>query len=958
MKRLLPYLVVALAFTALFLYAWPAPTIQYEIVVGLHLFLGICLLVLAFFHLPSLTRRGSALERIGWIVLLLGGVVGAALIYTGARHQEWRVIYSHVFASILACALLFSAAAGRRGWLTTGAAKAALRTALSVALFAGVAAAAWWVRTVPWERAYVIQNPDIAPASMDDEGAGPKSQFFPSSGETITGKTVTQDFFMDSQSCERCHADIYNQWHSSMHHFSSFNNQWYRQAIVYMQGTVGVQPSKWCAGCHDAALFFPGNFNTPIAPRVNTPPAQAGIGCMVCHSLVRIKSTMGNGDYTLQYPALSKLVATKNPVLRRLIDFMIEEDPEPHRRTFLKPFMRTQTAQYCSVCHKVHLDVPVNHYRWTRGFDDYDNWQASGVSGFGARSFYYPPKPLNCADCHMPEVRSQDAGNTNGFVHSHRFVAANTAVPFANGDQEQLADEEKFLEDKKVRVDIFAISPDQSFTASEAALAPSQPAIETEFAVGEEAETPTPSGPVPTIPPTPVTAPLNRVHPAVRAGDTVRVDTVVRTLGVGHFFPGGTVDAFDCWLELKATDDRGRIIFWSGGVEDGGRGPVDPGAHFYRALLIDAHGNPIVRRNAWAARATVYAHLIPPGAADTVHFRLHIPKDEKGHIHLEAKLNYRKFMWVNTEFAFAGVLHQEHPDDVAPGYDDRAITYNGDTSEVSGKIKGIPDLPIVVMAHDSVDLDVLPSNAPEPKPETQFDTKEWQRWNDYGIGLLLQGDLKGAETAFEKITKMDQSNPDGWVNVGRARVLEGDMAGARVVLEKALQVSPHLARAHYFYARVLTQNGDYDGAIQHLRIVLQQYPEDRVVNDDLGRILFLQHKYNEAVKAFQNTLSIDPEDLEANYNLMLCYTGLGESARSKEFEERYLRFKADEASQTLTGPYRAKHPEDNLERQPIHEHDSGPIAEFLPPKGEAQKVAAAAGRRGASSAAVGQGGGK
>ena len=40
-----------------------------------------------------------------------------------------------------------------------------------------------------------------------------------------------------------------------------------------------------------------------------------------------------------------------------------------------------------------------------------------------------------------------------------------------------------------------------------------------------------------------------------------------------------------------------------------------------------------------------------------------------------------------------------------------------------------------------------------------------------------------------------------------------------------------------------------------------------------------------------------------------------------------MRFKADEASQTLTGPYRAKHPFDNLQRQPIHEHDSVPLAE-------------------------------
>ena len=96
----------------------------------------------------------------------------------------------------------------------------------------------------------------------------------------------------------------------------------------------------------------------------------------------------------------------------------------------MKPFMREDAAEFCSACHKVHLDVPVNNYRWLRGFNEYDNWQASGVSGQGARSFYYPPKSQACADCHMPLVASHDPGNRDGKVHSHRFPAANTAVPY------------------------------------------------------------------------------------------------------------------------------------------------------------------------------------------------------------------------------------------------------------------------------------------------------------------------------------------------------------------------------------------------------------------------------------------------------------------------------------------------------------------------------------------------
>lgn len=33
----------------------------------------------------------------------------------------------------------------------------------------------------------------------------------------------------------------------------------------------------------------------------------------------------------------------------------------------LKPFMRGESAEFCAACHKVHLDVPVNKYRWFRG---------------------------------------------------------------------------------------------------------------------------------------------------------------------------------------------------------------------------------------------------------------------------------------------------------------------------------------------------------------------------------------------------------------------------------------------------------------------------------------------------------------------------------------------------------------------------------------------------------------
>jgi tetratricopeptide (TPR) repeat protein len=292
----------------------------------------------------------------------------------------------------------------------------------------------------------------------------------------------------------------------------------------------------------------------------------------------------------------------------------------------------------------------------------------------------------------------------------------------------------------------------------------------------------------------------------------------------------------------------------------------------------------------------------------------------------------------DTQFSFAGE-RAPNPEDglIAPSYDDSHYVFSGDSSKVPGGSKGIPDLPIVVMAEIAVDLSVLPAGAPQPTPKVALIADDWTRWNDYGIGLFLQGDLSGAAFAFGRITQMAPANFDGWTNVGRVRLQEGNLAEAQRVLEEALALKPDLARANFFYAKVLRQQGRYDDAISHLQTVLAQYPRDRVARDDLGRIYFLQRRYRDALQQFNATIAIDPEDLEANYNLMLTYTGLGKPDVAAQFQKRYLRFKADESAQTLVGPYVLKHPDDNNERQPIHEHVSASLPRAKKPP--AQKYA-------------------
>lgn len=908
---------MALLLNSAYLAAGANPAMFYFANVAAHALGGIVLVLWSGWLLRRCGLPKGALLRVFIAAAGVAAVLGLTLLFTGATRRFQALLNAHIIAGVLASILFGLVALAPKSPLVARIGRRRTMSALALVALAAVAATvAAWRAPAARASAFRIENPLQVPLSMDEEGGGRQSPFFPSSSRTSVGGIIPATFFLTSETCGRCHEDIYDQWKSSMHRFSSFNNQWYRKSIEYMQEVAGVEPSKWCAGCHDHAMFFNGRFEWPVKDQIDTPEAQAGLGCLSCHAITKVGSTMGQGDFTVEYPPLHDLAASDNPVLSAVHDTLLHLDPKPHREAFMKPFHTGQTAEFCSSCHKVHLDVPVNSYRWFRGFNDYDNWQASGVSGQGARSFYYPPTAQKCADCHMAQVKSNDPAARDGMVKSHRFAAANTAVPFVNGDHEQLRLTQEFLQDRQVTVDIFALVRGDEGRSAVGPSTAREPQIASTFAVGEESMNfgagRTASGPAGDV-----YAPLDAA-PSVRAGESVRVDVVVRTRKVGHFFPGGTVDAFDVWVELEAIDSTGGVIMHSGAVKDGG--PVDPSAHFYRSLMLDGLGNPINKRNAFMARSVAYVRLIPPGAADTVRYRLLVPPDAKGEIRLRAKVNYRKFSWWNTQWAYAGVRDPEHKDfPLSPSYDGGRWLFTGDTSNVSGAMKSIPDLPITVMAEDVASLrvigarDALPA-APAPESSAR------ERWNDYGIGLLLQGDLRAAREAFLTVTRIEPSYADGWVNVARVHVLEGDVTAAETFLRKALEIDGQLAKTHFFLGVSLKEQGRYDEALTHLQRAEAQYPRDRVVVNQIGRIFFLQRRFTEAVATLQRVLSIDPEDLQAHYTLMLAYQGLGDAASAARERKLYERFKADESSQSLTGAYRQLNPDDNNERQPVHEH--------------------------------------
>jgi tetratricopeptide (TPR) repeat protein len=698
--------------------------------------------------------------------------------------------------------------------------------------------------------------------------------FEPSLARTATGKFIPARTLMMDSYCLNCHADAYQGWFHSAHHFSSFNNKPYLFSVretrqVALKRDGDVKAARWCAGCHDVVPFFSGAFDDPRYDDANDPTAQSGITCTACHAITHVNSTKGNADYTIDEPIHYPFAYSTNRFLQYLNQQLVKAKPEFHKKTFLKPFMRT--AEFCSTCHKVSIPQELNKYKeFLRGQNHYDTYLLSGVSGHGARSFYYPEKAVqNCAGCHMPLQVSEDFGAnffnpTNAstrFIHSHLFPAANTGIAKIRGDTESMKAEQDFLKGT-LRVDIFGVRE------------------------GGEIDRP-------------LTAPLRPSMPALKAGQRYLLEVVVRTLKLGHPFTQGTTDSNEVWVEAKVSGG-GDTIGRSGDL--GLHNEVDSWAHFLNTYMLDRNGQRIDRRNPQDIFTPLYNHQIPPGAAQVVHYELVVPSDQQQPLTVDVKLQYRKFDTIYLNYVFG------------QGYT------NGAPFQITN------DLPITTIASDQITFPVESAASPASRPSVPTSpVPEWQRWNDYGIGLLLESTDRGAEKgelvqaaqAFEQVERLGHS--DGPINLARVYFKEGRLDDAVAALQRAAKCGPPAPRwtVAWLNGLVDKQNGFLDKAITEFRSILEdRYPElenrgfdfskDYEVINELGQAYFERAKAEHgdaqrqkeflklAADQFLKTLSIDSENVTAHYSLALIYRALGDDTKAEFHRREHERYRPDD----------------------------------------------------------------
>jgi tetratricopeptide (TPR) repeat protein len=720
--------------------------------------------------------------------------------------------------------------------------------------------------------------------------AGPKEgtkYFEPSLARTATGNFIPAKTMMMDEYCLKCHQDAYKSWFHSAHHFSSFNNPPY---LFSVRETRKV------------ALERDGN-------------VKAARWCAGCHDVVPFFSgAFDDPNYDDVHDPTSQAGITctachsithvnstrgnadytiEEPIhypfafsTNRILQFINNQLVKAKPELHKKTFLKPhhKTAEFCSTCHKVNLPYELNHYK--EWLRGQNSYDPYLLSGVSGHSArsFYYP-PKAQLNCNGCHMPLQASDDFGA-----RFFDTNNVLEIHN----------HLFPSANTGIAHLKNSPETVKAHQEFLKDNLRVDI---FAVKEGGSI---DGKI--------HAPIRPEIPTLKPGRTYLIETVFRTMKPGHVFTQGTADSNEIWADAKVTSN-GKVIGRSGGL--GGYNAVDPWSHFFNVYMLDRAGNRIDRRNPQDIFTPLYNHQIPPGAAQVVHYELTVPENATGDLTVEVKLQYRKFDTTYMHYVMGA-------------------SYTN-------------DLPVTTICSDSVTFPIAESNDSAPSIASPASPIiPWQRWNDFGIALLLEGssgsekgELIQAENAFEEVEKLDRS--DGPLNLARVYLKEGRLADAVQALDRAVKFDPPAPRwtVAWLAGSVNKQNGFLDKAIEQFRGILEdRYPEldarqfdfskDYVVINELGQTYFERSKrerrdksrrdefLSKAIEQFNRVLALDSENVEAHYNLALIYSQLGDEKRAAEHRRLHEKYHPDDnARDRAIALHRARNPAANHAAQSI-----------------------------------------
>jgi tetratricopeptide (TPR) repeat protein len=635
--------------------------------------------------------------------------------------------------------------------------------------------------------------------------------FAPSNATTTSGTFIPGDQFISSSRCAECHTDAHAQWLHSAHR-NSFREPFYQKNVKDIIAQKGIEFTRHCESCHNPAALFAGALTK--GSKVKRPFDDDGVSCISCHSIQQANGR-GIGGYVMGEPALL-LKEDGTRLLAGITNKQILDDIPSHKRAMMRPLLRTQ--EFCASCHKSQVPKELNNYKFLRAFAVGDEYQMSSFSKESPHPFYVRDKE-SCQTCHMKKEDAPlfDAAAKDGKLATHRWAAANTAIPYFYKWQDQLDAVQKFLENDAMGIDIFA--------------------LQRQTAGGGKEE---------------LIAPLNRSSYSVQAGDNLTAEVVITNKNIGHSFPPELRDFYEAFVEFTVSDLTGKTLYRSGYLKPNGY--LDDSAHNYKSYLVKSDGSFNDKHHIWLTKIIAQNNQIQSGRSDLARYQFKVPADLKGGLRIKATLRYRRFTRVfsdyvlghSIDYPIVNMATTEYVMNLGPNnpqapvknampdwrrwnnygialFDQRQYA---PAAEVFGRVAPLDEkyrpTALTNRAMALIELDQYDEAEKLLEEVLASNPDNMRSLFQQGRIQMKRGHLDLAEQNFRKVLVAFPRDRVTWQQLGELCKIKRDYKSARNCFEQVLQIDPEDTGAHYNLMLIYRKLGMNDDAKREAKIFADQ----------------------------------------------------------------------------------------------------------------------------------------
>jgi len=413
-------------------------------------------------------------------------------------------------------------------------------------------------------------------AEAQPQNTHPDYPFFPSLIRVDGQPPLSLDQFQGAPECGVCHKQIYQQWKGSMH-AAAFTDPIWRAMVALGSEETGGKIDTFCIGCHTPIGLATGDVKdvTGIFSEDTDLVSTFGVQCDACHVMSESHGT----ETPVGEPGNASFTLSPGVIKRGPY-----EDCDAggiHEGLWSSLHV---SSKICANCHQsFHGNLPLER--------TYDEWKQS----------VYARKGIQCQHCHMmPVEKAVEAARTlvppemwgpaselkpeRSPFFPHWFLGANTAMAKEEGYQDHAREIMHRL----------------------------QTAAALEVEVSDAVVTP---------------------------GRLLRLKIKVKNVAAGHNLPTSLAELRQMWLNVRVTDQDGRIFYHSGDLTEAGA--IERDSRIFDVYAVDENGQHTLKP--WKIDHFLWNRTIPPKGMAIETYTIMIPRGIRKEVKFIVKLRYRSY---------------------------------------------------------------------------------------------------------------------------------------------------------------------------------------------------------------------------------------------------------------------------------------------------------------------------